>query len=221
MHYITAILQRPALAVALLSCVIGSGLIARTFLGMPATGANPAGSIVEEVYIPPEPVAADTPEESLPITEPAAPITASVIVYVSGAVIAPDVYQLPAAARVKDVVLAAGGFTAEADPDAINLAAPLSDGQHVYVPLQGTTAHPAAAAPVAAGVGATDGRIDLNTAGVAELDTLPGIGPAIAERIVAHRTSNGPFRSVAELQQIKGIGPALLEQITPLVTVGP
>jgi competence protein ComEA len=214
MQQILAIAHRRSLVGAAVACAIGAALIARTLLG--AANATTEQPPVDEYLFEEQPAAVE-------IAQPAAPAEASVIVYVSGAVAAPDVYQLPAAARVKDLVLAAGGLSAEADPDAINLAAPLSDGQHIYVPRRGETtdapAAPVGAAPEAATT--TGGRIDLNTAGAAELDELPGIGQAIAERIVAYRESNGPFRSVADLQNVKGIGPSLIEQITPLVAIGP
>lgn len=145
---------------------------------------------------------------------------APIVVYVSGAVAAPDVYSLPAEARVKDLVLAAGGPSADADLDRINLAARVADGEHVVVPRIGT-APPAAAGDASAASDVGGGMIDINSAGVAELDALPGIGAAIAERIVAHRDANGPFRAVEDLQDVKGIGVALFEQIAPLVTVGP
>ncbi|MEN9937973.1 MAG: hypothetical protein RLZZ387_4552, partial [Chloroflexota bacterium] len=102
--------------------------------------------------------------------------------------------------------------------DQINLAAPLTDGQHIIVPRLG-----AASLALAEGsqAGQDGGLLDINTADPEALDALPGIGAAIAERIVAYREENGPFRAVEELQQVKGIGAALFEKIAPLVTVGP
>jgi competence protein ComEA len=158
-------------------------------------------------------------EVPLPAPEPGAPTAVPmVLVYISGAVAHPDVYALPADARVKDLVLAAGGLTAAADPVSLNLAAGLSDAQHVHVPVQGETT--GAAVPPAAGVGVA-GLVDLNRAGVAELAGLPGIGEAIATRIIDYRESNGPFATIEDLQNVKGIGPALYGQIQSSITVGP
>lgn len=148
-----------------------------------------------------------------------APATDEVVVYVSGAVQAPDVYVLPADARVKDVVLAAGGLTPEAAAAAINLAAPLADAQHIHVPSS-TEAAAAPTGAAAAGV-AGDTRIDLNRASAADLEALPGIGAAIAARIVAYRDENGAFAAVADLQNVSGIGPNLFDQIKDLVTINP
>lgn len=143
---------------------------------------------------------------------------ATLIVYISGAVQAPDVYQLPAMARIKDLVLAAGGLTTDADAEQINLAERLADGQHIHVPRIGE------AAPADVTGQATDSGpaavIDINTASAAELDGLDGIGQALAQRIVDYRSANGPFKSVEELGNVKGIGAALLEKLTPFVTVG-
>lgn len=142
-----------------------------------------------------------------------------VVVYISGAVRAPDVYQLPKDARIKDLVLAAGGFADDADPAQINLAERLGDAQHIHVPRQGDPAAPSQASAAADSPG--DQPIDINTAGVAELDGLPGVGQAIAQRIVDYRTANGPFKAADELQKVKGIGPALFAKIAALITAGP
>jgi competence protein ComEA len=157
-------------------------------------------------------------------TEPSAPEATPapefVVVYISGAVQHPDVYRVPAAARVKDVVLAAGGLTADAAVDKINLADHVTDAQHIHIPRVGE--QDAAPAPTD---GAPEenqgGLLNINTASAADLDGLPGIGQAIAQRIVEYRTANGPFQTIDDLQKVKGIGPAVFAQIAPLVTVGP
>ena len=130
---------------------------------------------------------------------------------------APEVYQLPAAARMKDLVLAAGGLAPDADLDRINLAEPLKDGAHVHIPRQGESAPDSSAGDAPA----QNELIDLNTATAADLDGLPGIGQALAQRIVDYRSANGPFKSVDDLQSVKGIGAALLAKIAPLITAGP
>lgn len=150
------------------------------------------------------------------------PTPAPIRVYVSGAVAHPDVYQLPPGSIVKDAVEAAGGTTAEADLAGINLALELADQQQVHVPAQGEVAPP----PINGGDesapnDATGGPIDINTASAEALETLPGIGPKTAERIIAHRTKHGPFATVEALQDVSGIGPATFEDVKDLITVSP
>lgn len=157
-------------------------------------------------------------------------------VQASGAVARPGVYDLPAGARVDDLVRAAGGLTGEADPDRTNLAAPLADGERVWIPRRTDLAVPevlaggrgssgggasAASGPDAAGAGPTEpsGPIDLNTASAEELDRLPGVGPATASAILAYREEHGRFSSVDELLDVRGIGEAKLEALRDAVTV--
>ena len=142
------------------------------------------------------------------------------VVHVAGAVVAPGVYSVPNGSRVIDAVHAAGGLAADANPDAVNLAALLADAQRVYVPRVGE------AAPVvvggdggAGGVGVASGPVNLNTATAAELDTLPGVGPATSAAIIAYRDQHGPFGSVDDLGDVRGIGPTKLEALRGLVTV--
>ncbi|CAM3709534.1 helix-hairpin-helix domain-containing protein [Occultella aeris] len=148
----------------------------------------------------------------------------AVVVHVAGSVLIPGVYELPAGSRVDDALLAAGGPTADADLDAVNLAGWLQDGQQVYVPAVGETAPPATVPGAQSGTG-TDaggdagGPIDLNTATAADLEELPGIGPALAQRILDWRTENGGFSSVEQLDDVSGIGPATMDRLRELVTV--
>jgi competence protein ComEA len=153
-----------------------------------------------------------------PTAEPATPTPAAINVYVSGAVNQPDVYALPLNAIVKDAILAAGGATADADLDRINLATRLADQMQVYVPRKGE-----AAVPISNGAvpGAATAKININTASVAELDKLPGIGPSIAQAIIDYRTTNGPFQQIEDINNVKGIGDALFAKIKDQITVGP
>lgn len=152
---------------------------------------------------------------------PGTTVPATIVVHVAGAVASPGVYQLPGGARVVDAVAAAGGAASQARTDAVNLAAPLHDGDRVYVPTVDEASPPPAGVSGAAGASAAAGPvgpIDLNTATVDELDRLPGVGPATAAAIVAYREANGPFASVDALAEVRGIGPAKIDAIRELVT---
>ncbi len=153
--------------------------------------------------------AASSAERTLAVTP--AVTAAELYVHVSGAVNAPGLYLLPASARVVDAVAAAGGLAADADRDAVNLARPVTDGEQVVVPRVGE-----ASATEASG---GDERIDLNSATAEELDTLPRIGPALAERIIAWRDENGRFATVEDLLSVSGIGEKMMSAIRPLVRV--
>ena len=154
--------------------------------------------------------------------------TASVTVHVAGAVQHPGVVTLPAGSRAVDAVDAAGGLAPGADADRVNLAAPLADGTRLAVPLVGqpipTEVAVPSATPAGSGSGptaATPGTpVDLNTADVTQLDTLPGVGPATAAAIVAHREEHGPFSTVDGLLDVRGIGEGRLDAVRDLVTVG-
>lgn len=136
----------------------------------------------------------------------------SILVHVLGAVARPGLYELAEGSRVVDALTAAGGFAEDADRGAINLARVLGDAEQVVVPVLG-------AVEGSAGAVAGDGRVNLNTADAAALDTLPRIGPALAARIIAWREANGGFRSVEDLLDVGGIGSTTLEGLRPLVTV--
>jgi competence protein ComEA len=153
----------------------------------------------------------------------------TVVVHAAGAVAVPGVYELPSGSRVDDLVRAAGGLAPDADGDRVNLALLLVDGERVYVPRTGEEEVPEAPGPSGAGTGglatseggttAPSGPIDLNTATVPELETLPGIGPVTAQAIVDHREQQGPFASVDDLLDVQGIGEARLAQLREQVTV--
>lgn len=134
----------------------------------------------------------------------------SLFVHVTGAVERPGLFELAEGSRVIDAIAAAGGFTEEANRDQLNLARLLTDGEQFAVPAAGDDVDAAAA---------SDGRVNLNTADAAALDTLPRIGPAMAARILAWREANGRFASVDDLRNIAGIGDATFEGLRDLVTV--
>ena len=167
----------------------------------------------------PEPTASAHPGADV-VSTTVVPGSASAVVHVAGAVVEAGVHEVPAGSRVIEAIGAAGGPLPDADLDRLNLAAPVVDGQRVYVPVVGGTVppEPAAAAPPATSA-APLGPVDLNHASTQELDSLPGIGPATAAAIVEHRARNGPFASVDDLEHVPGIGPAKLEAIRALVTV--
>jgi competence protein ComEA len=181
-------------------------------------------------------LATPAPPVATPHAAPGGPRPARAVVYVAGAVVRPGVYTVASDARVTDALGQAGGFARDADRVAVNLAAHVTDGEEIAVPRAGETlalapatsptgnakdrAHPrsgrrrprtAAAPPSAA--------IDLNLADAATLETIPGVGPALAERIVAFRAANGPFASVDGLADVSGITPSRLDAIAPSLTV--
>lgn len=150
---------------------------------------------------------------------------ALLIVDVRGAVNQPGVYTLPAGSRVQDALASAGEVLRDADTRALNLARRLNDGEQIYVPLLGeaTPLPPTAAAKSSAArtptASATPGKINLNTATIEQFDALPGIGPAIAQRIIDYRTQNGDFKKIDDLKKVRGIGDALFDQIKDLITL--
>jgi competence protein ComEA len=150
---------------------------------------------------------------------------AEVVVHVAGAVARPGVQRLVGGDRVIDAVDAAGGAVPDADLGRINLAAPLVDGQQIYVPRVGEVPPPAvggtgAIGTTAGGTATAPGQpVNLNTASAAELETLPGVGPTTAAAIIAHRETNGPFTAVDQLLDVRGIGDAKLAQLRDLVAV--
>ncbi|MFL6175980.1 MAG: helix-hairpin-helix domain-containing protein [Ornithinibacter sp.] len=171
-----------------------------------------------------------TPAASAGAAAQAAPVQPSapqgvVVVHVVGRVKHPGVRRLPVGSRVTDAVEAAGGVATKADLSALNLARVLVDGEQVRVPAVG---EPVARAPTAgagsatsggAGSGSSGAPVSINTADLAGLDSLPGVGPVLAQRILDWRSSHGRFTSIDELGEVSGIGEKLLAQLTPLVTL--
>ncbi|MBV8480957.1 MAG: ComEA family DNA-binding protein [Actinobacteria bacterium] len=139
---------------------------------------------------------------------PRAAAAPQLVVDVAGAVRRPGLYRLAPGTRIADAVAAAGGTTAKADSTLVNLAAPLADGEQVLVPARGAAA---------GGAPSPTAPLDLNTASAEQLDALPGVGPATAQKIVDYRQQHGPFHTVDELEGVPGIGPSKLAQLKGLV----
>jgi competence protein ComEA len=173
---------------------------------------------------------ADAPSAAPASPSPSAAV--DVAVHVCGAVRHPGVYVLPAGSRVIDAVERAGGAAPKAALDGLNLAALVTDGQQVVVPTEAApgaaagaavaaTAAGAAAGPAAgaAAAGASSGPVNLNTATLEQLDTLPGVGPSTAQKIIDFRTANGSFSSVDQLNDVSGIGEVRFAELKDLVTI--
>jgi competence protein ComEA len=204
--------------------------------GAPLTPARVAAGVAAAVVVvivavavlrgPPLPTEATLPLAGGPgdpaiSSTTATTLAAAALVHAAGAVVDPGVYRLSADARVADLVEAAGGPLADGDLDRLNLAAPVVDGQQVYVPRVGEAVPEMAGGTGdgGAGPGGTGGPIDVNTASADALDALPGVGPATAQAILDERERRGGFASVEELLDVRGIGEAKLEALRDLVTV--
>ncbi|MGI3786755.1 MAG: helix-hairpin-helix domain-containing protein, partial [Janthinobacterium lividum] len=217
-------------AVLLVGLVWGGWSWVRT---RPAAVAAPTA--VQTATVPGAPGASATATSSAasdPGTPSAEPSAAGLVVHVLGAVRHPGLVRLPAGARVQDAIKAAGGLRKDADPDELNLAQPLSDGVQVVV---GTRAHPEGEVRATGGTGSagsagssgsgasTSGTggagVDLNSATVDQLDTLPGVGPVTAQKILDWREQHGRFTRADELQEVDGIGPKTYERLAPHVHV--
>lgn len=176
-----------------------------------------------------------------PVAVPAQPVEQprpQLVVHVAGAVVKPGVYRFEQGARTVDAIEAAGGALPEGMPDALNLAGHLADGDKLYVPTaqeakaqapqspaaSGATQTPVASvsgggAPAARAGAPKGGKVNINTAGIAELQSVTGIGPATAKAIVEHRAKFGPFKSIEGLVDVSGIGAKTLEKLRPSLTI--
>lgn len=186
--------------------------------GDPPDAGPPPGESAGE----PEPPVSGSLETGNGSAPPAAGATA--VVHMIGAVKDPGVYALPLGSRVLDAVDRAGGLAKDAAPEAINLAAQVRDGEQIRIPRRGEASKGPAPDPGPSGgaagtgpPGAAPGKLNVNTADQSALEELPGIGPALAGRILAFRQANGPFKNLGELDAVSGIGPAMLGNLRDLV----
>lgn len=195
-------------------CLLGTGTVLVS--AQPRTQSVPLATATGTAA-PPGPTG-DT-DALLPLDETETPPvqTDEVVVHVAGSVRRPGVVRLPAGSRVIDAVAATGGELPGTDLSTVNLARVLTDGEQIRVGLPPDPTLQSSS--VAASAAGAPGPLSLNIAAAADLESLPGIGPVLAARIVAYREQSGPFRSVDQLIEVAGIGPAVLESLDGLVTV--
>ena len=147
----------------------------------------------------------------------AAPSGAAIFVHILGAVVVPGLYELREGDRAVDAVAAAGGFADGADQSQLNLARFVTDGEQIVVPIVG--AAPPAPGAVVGGGAEVAGKVNINTADAAALETLPRVGPAMAARIIEWRDTNGRFTAVEDLMSVTGVGEKTFDSLKDLVTV--
>lgn len=167
---------------------------------------------------------ASSPPRGNPVQLEPAPTPVPIQVFVTGAVNQPGVYHLPAKSRIHDAIQAAGGFTDEANDQALNLAAPLVDGGQILIPYLDTakeSGSPGSQSTTIEGGSnlTTSPLVNINTANREELEMLPGIGSVIADAIISYRESLGEFARIEDVQKVTGIGPAVFGDIKDLITV--
>jgi competence protein ComEA len=192
LHALTPAQRRLLFGVVLLGALL--------VLGVPRLLHRGAGHVAVPLLRPPR-----TAREAVP--------SSKLVVDVAGAVRRPGLHALAPGTRIADAVAAAGGVTAKADITAVNLAAPIADGEQIVVPARGSGAAGASsgAAP------SPTAPLDLNSASLEQLDALPGIGPATAQKILDYRQAHGSFHSIADLDAVPGIGQGRIEQLKGLV----
>ena len=213
--------QRVAVALLVLLALVGAGVVWARATPRPAgpPGSQDAAAPADQTLPRAAPdtwAGAGSPAGTGPTAGAGPGASGQVAVHVAGRVRHPGLVRLPAGSRVQDAITAAGGVSSGADLDAVNLARRLTDGEQVRVPGPGDPAPPPPDA--AAGPATPSAPLDLNTATVEQLDTLPGVGEVTAGRIVAYRSAH-PFTTVDELLEVPGIGQRRFEQLKDLVTV--
>lgn len=200
----TAQPRSPSPIITLVTLILVGGLIVAGMVVVLQTRPVP----VEITIRPPLPTATAAPSAT----------PGPILVYVTGAVGKPETtVSLPAGSRVQDALDAAGGTTDEADLVRVNVAGVLHDGDQVHVPSLVEAATAESTADVVLATPSGGAKVYINTATLEELQTLPGVGPSTAQKIIDYRTEHGPFKSLDDLDAVSGIGPALLEKIAPFV----
>lgn len=223
-------IPKPALAGA--AALVAAGIVgicfwAFTVQGQPAFTLEPASGQTSAEQDAQEPAGDAEVSEEADDGEaaPAGDPVVMLAVYVSGAVVSPGVYAVPEGSRVCDVVALAGGLRDDAAQGAVNLARKVSDGEQIAVPTQDEAAAGPSSSAASSSAGdapntaAAGGPVNINTASVEQLDTLPGVGPATAQAIVDERTANGPFASVEDIQRVAGIGEKKYEKLKESICV--
>lgn len=217
------VLGHKAVVVAMLVVIaMASGLAMASFGDR---SGNVSFERVEDSGPSAEPGSGDASDDASDGSSSKASAEAEVYVDVDGAVASPGVYRLQDGSRVSQAIDAAGGLTAEADVTGLNRASKVTDGQKIYVPTVGEQQAALAAGgaeggtAAASGTGASSGLVNINTASAAELQTLSGIGPSMAQSIIDERTQNGAFASVDDLMRVSGIGEKKLAKIKDCICV--
>ena len=180
--------------------IVTLGVVAAIIGALVVWAPRPAGAVALA------PPVADQESPTLPTVS-----AAMVMVHVAGAVRQPGLYELPVGSRVADAIEVAGGPVDGAQLDSINLARQVADGEQVSVPTQDEAG--------ASGGLAVNGRINVNTATASQLEDLAGVGPVLADRIVAYREQHGPFASVGALESVTGLGPAIVAGLADAAAV--
>jgi competence protein ComEA len=219
-------------------CIVGLALVGMVVLVFRTGATKPSGGVrvIDPGQMSASAALTPATTDQTPLPPP------KLCVHVAGKVKTPGVYELDPGSRIKDAVKAAGGSLPNADLDSINLAEKLEDGQQIYIAAKGQVQPPALSivrggesskpkAPAkgeAGGKGKTgpqklsapgQGTVNINSAGLEDLQRLPGIGPAYAQRIIDYRVQHGRFQSIDELDEVKGIGPKKLEKLRPFVSL--
>ncbi len=151
--------------------------------------------------------------------------SADVVVHVCGAVRSPGIIRLPQGSRVADALEAAGGATGKAELAGVNLASHVADGQQIVVPERALLGAAAGPTPAGSGLGSASGSgviggpVNINTASLAQLETLPGVGPSTAQKIIDYRAQSGGFKAIDELKNVPGIGDAKFDAVKDVISI--